>query len=156
MKKILAILTVCMLMTTIAVHAQSTVVVRRPGLLTDLIGVTGALLTLPIAVAEGVALGVAETADALLTGTETVYYTAPAPVYTAPAPVVVAPAPVVVAPAVVNPAPVYVAPAPVVVAPPVVQTTTVTRTVTTTRTTVTRPAYDVVVPPRRVVVRHRW
>ena len=144
-KKILAILTVCMLLTTAAVHAQSTVVVRRSGLLTDLVGVTGALLTLPIAVAEGVALGVAETADALLTGTETVYYTSPAPVYAAPAPVVVAPAPVVVAPA-----PVYTAPAPVVVTRPAVQTT-VTRTVTTTTTTVTRPSYEIVVPPRRIV-----
>ena len=135
-KMILTILTVCALMT--AAHAQTTVVVRRPGLLTDLVGVTGALLTLPIAVAEGVALGVAETADALLTGTTTVY-TTPAPVYAAPAPV-------------------YVAPAPVVVPAPVQTTTTVTRTRTTsvtTTTTVTRPAYEVVVPRHRVV-RYRW
>lgn len=144
-KAILAILTACALMTT--AHAQTVVVHRSPGVLTDLVGVSGALLTLPIAVAEGVALGVAETADALLTGTTTVY-TTPAPVYVAPAP----------APVVVAPAPVYVAPSPVVVAPaPVQTTTTVTRTVTTTRTTtVTRPSYEVVVPRQRVIRYRHW
>lgn len=146
-KAILAILTACALMTS--VHAQTVVVHRSPGVLTDLVGVAGALLTLPIAVAEGVALGVAETADAILTGSTTVY-TTPAPVYVAPAPapVVVAPAPVYVAPA---PAPVVVAPA------PVQTTTTVTRTVTTTRTTtVTRPSYEVVVPRQRVIRYRHW
>ena len=146
-KMILAVLTVCALMTTASVHAQTTVVVKRPGLLSGLVDTAEALLLLPFAVAEGVVVGTAEAADAILNGTTTVY-TTPATVYASPAPVVVTPAPVVA------PAPVVVTPAPVVVAPATVQTTvTRTRTVstsTTTTTTVTRPAYDVVVP-RRVV-----
>ena len=136
-KMILTILTACTLMTTASVHAQTTVVVQRPGLLSGLVDTAEALLLLPLAVAEGVVVGTAEAADAILNGTTTVY-TTPAPVV-APAPVVVAPAPVVVAPA------------PVVVPAPV-QTTTVTRTRTVTTTTVVRPAYEVVVPARRVVV----
>ena len=129
-KKILALLTVCALMATASVHAQTTVVVKRPGLLSGLVDTAEALLLLPLAVAEGVVVGTAEAADAVLNGTTTVYTTAPATVYASPAPVVVTPAPVV-------------APAPV-------QTTTVTRT--TTVTTVVRPSYEVVVPHRRVVV----
>ena len=162
-KKILALLTVCALMATASVHAQTTVVVKRPGLLSGLVDTAEALLLLPLAVAEGVVVGTAEAADAVLNGTTTVYTTAPATVYASPAPVVVTPAPVVApAPVVVTPAPVIapapivvtpapvVAPAPVVVAPAPVQTTTVTRT--TTVTTVVRPSYEVVVPHRRVVV----
>ena len=138
-KKIFAFLTVCTLMSTVAVHAQTTVVVKRPGLFSGLVDTAEALLLLPLAVAEGVAVGTVEAADAVLNGTTTVYTTTPATVYASPAPVVVAPAPVVT-------------PAPVVVAPTPVQTTTVTRTRTTTVTTVTRPAYEVIVPHRRVVV----
>ena len=143
-KMILAVLTVCTLLTSSAVHAQTTVVVQRPGLLSGLVDTAEALLLLPFAVAEGVVVGTAEAADALLNGTTTVYTTPT--VYTAPAPVVVAPPPVV------TPAPVVVAPAPapVVVAP--VQATTVTRTRTTTVTTVVRPAPVVVAPTRHVVV----
>lgn len=136
-KKILALLTVCALMATASVHAQTTVVVKRPGLLSGLVDTAEALLLLPLAVAEGVVVGTAEAADAVLNGTTTVYTTAPATVYASPAPVVVTPAPVA-------------APAPVVVAPAPVQTTTVSRT--TTVTTVVRPSYEVVVPHRRVVV----
>ena len=132
-KKILALLTVCALMATASVHAQTTVVVKRPGLLSGLVDTAEALLLLPLAVAEGVVVGTAEAANAVLNGTTTVYTTAPATVYASPAPVVVTPAPVVVAPA-------------------PVQTTTVTRTRTTTVTTVVRPSYEVVVPHRRVVV----
>lgn len=143
-KMILAILTVCALMTSASVHAQTTVVVRRPGLLSGLVDTAEALLLLPLAVAEGVVIGTAEAADAVLNGTTTVY-TTPSPVVVAPAPVVVAPAPVVA------PSPVVVTPAPVVVPAPV-QTTTVTRTRTVTTTTVVRPSYEVVVPARRVIV----
>ena len=142
-KMILAILTACTLMTTASVHAQTTVVVQRPGLLSGLVDTAEALLLLPLAVAEGVVVGTAEAADAVLNGTTTVY-TTPSPVVVAPAPVAVAPAPLVA------PAPVVVTPAPVVVPAPV-QTTTVTRTRIIT-TTVVRPAYEVVVPARRVVV----
>lgn len=134
-KMILAILSVCALMTSASVHAQTTVVVHRPGLFSGLVDTAEALLLLPLAVAEGVVVGTAEAADAVLNGTTTVY--------TSPSPVVVAPAPVVVAP-----------PAPVVVTPAPVQTTTVTRTSTITTTTVVRPAYEVVVPSRRVIVTH--
>ena len=141
-KKILAFLTVCALMTTASVHAQTTVVVKRPGLLSGLVDTAEALLLLPLAVAEGVVVGTAEAADAVLNGTTTVY-TTPATVYASPAPVVVTPAPVVA------PAPVVVTPAPVVVPAPV-QTTTVTRT--TSVTTVVRPSYEVVVPRRHVVI----
>ena len=141
-KTILAFLTVCALMATASVQAQTTVVVKRPGLLSGLVDTAEALLLLPLAVAEGVVVGTAEAADAVLNGTTTVY-TTPATVYASPAPVVVTPAPVVA------PAPVVVTPAPVVVPAPV-QTTTVTRT--TTVTTVVRPSYEVVVPHRRVVV----
>lgn len=151
-KKILALLTVCALMATASVHAQTTVVVKRPGLLSGLVDTAEALLLLPLAVAEGVVVGTAEAADAILNGTTTVYTTTPATVYASPAPVVVSPAPVVApAPVVITPAPV-VAPAPVVVTPAPVQTTTVTRTRTTTVTTVVRPSYEVVVPHRHVVV----
>ena len=97
-KTILAVLTVCALMSATAAHAQTTVVVQRPGLLSGLVDTAEALLLLPFAVAEGVVVGTVEAADAVLNGTTTVY-TAPAPVYTAPAPVVVAPPPPVVAPA---------------------------------------------------------
>ena len=142
-KKILAFLTVCALMATASVQAQTTVVVKRPGLLSGLVDTAEALLLLPLAVAEGVVVGTAEAADAVLNGTTTVY-TTPSPVVVAPAPVAVAPAPLVA------PAPVVVTPAPVVVPAPV-QTTTVTRTRIIT-TTVVRPAYEVVVPARRVVV----
>ena len=132
-KMILAILTACALMTTASVHAQTTVVVQRPGLLSGLVDTAEALLLLPLAVAEGVVVGTAEAADAILCGSTTVY-TAPAPVVVSPAPVVVAPAPV--------------------------QTTTVTRTrtttvSTTTTTTTTLPSYEVIVPTRRVV-RYRY
>ena len=130
-KKILAILTVCALMTAASVHAQTTVVVQRPGLLSGLVDTAEALLLLPLAVAEGIVVGTAEAADTILNGSTTVY-TTPAPM--------------------VAPAPVVVAPAPVVVAPAPVQTTTVTRTRTTTVTTVVRPSYEVVVPRRHVVV----
>ena len=150
-KKILAVLTVCALMATASVHAQTTVVVKRPGLLSGLVGTAEALLLLPLAVAEGVVVGTAEAADAILNGTTTVY-TTPATVYASPAPVVVTPAPIVApAPVVVTPAPVVV-PAPAVVTPAPVQTTTVTRT--TSVTTVVRPSYEVVVPRRHVVVTH--
>jgi hypothetical protein len=138
-KKILALLTVCALMATASVHAQTTVVVKRPGLLSGFVDTAEALLLLPLAVAEGVVVGTAEAADAILNGTTTVYTTTPATVYASPAPVVVSPAPVV-------------APAPVVVTPAPVQTTTVTRTRTTTVTTVVRPSYEVIVPHRHVVV----
>ena len=146
MKKL--ILSIVGLMTLTAVHAQQTIVVERPGIFTDLVSAAGALVTLPLAVAEGLVAGTAEAAGSLLFGSTEVIVT-PAPIVVppqvvAPAPVVVAPqivapAPVVVAPQVVAPAPVVVAPQIVAPAPAVIPSTTVITTnngYTTPRTTV--------------------
>ena len=122
MKKL--ILSIVGLMTLTAVHAQQTIVVERPGIFTDLVSAAGALVTLPLAVAEGLVAGTAEAAGSLLFGSTEV---------------VVTPAPVVVAPQVVAPAPVVVAPQIVAPAPAVIPSTTVITTnngYTTPRTTV--------------------
>ena len=146
MKKL--ILSIVGLMTLTAVHAQQTIVVERPGIFTDLVSAAGALVTLPLAVAEGLVAGTAEAAGSLLFGSTEVVVTPPpvvvAPQVVAPAPVVVAPqvvapAPVVVAPQFVAPAPVVVAPQVVAPAPAVIPSTTVITTnngYTTPRTTV--------------------
>lgn len=83
------------LMAVTAVHAQQTVVIERPGVLTDLAFAAGAILTLPLATAEGIVVGAAEAAGSLLHGSTTVIVTPPA---------VRVPAPVVVESAVVVPA----------------------------------------------------
>ena len=175
-KMILSLIATCALFST--VHAQTTVVVQRPGLLTDLADAVGSLIALPVALAEGIVVGTAEAAGAIIHGSSDVYVVQPAPVV-APAPVVVQPAPVVApAPVIVQPAPVVapapvvvqpapvVAPAPVVVQPaPVVATQTATTTITTTTrspgglvtTTVTRPvsSYELGVPVAPVPVEYR-
>ena len=149
-KMILSLIATCALFST--VHAQTTVVVQRPGLLTDLADAVGSLIALPVALAEGIVVGTAEAAGAIIHGSSDVYVVQPAPVV-APAPVVVQPAPVV-------------APAPVVVQPaPVVATQTATTTITTTTrspgglvtTTVTRPvsSYELGVPVAPVPVEYR-
>ena len=122
MKKL--ILSIVGLMTLTAVHAQQTIVVERPGIFTDLVSAAGALVTLPLAVAEGLVAGTAEAAGSLLFGSTEV---------------VVTPAPVVVPPQVVASAPVVVAPQIVAPAPAVIPSTTVITTnngYTTPRTTV--------------------
>ena len=63
MKKL--ILSIVGLMTLTAVHAQQTIVVERPGIFTDLVSAAGALVTLPLAVAEGLVAGTAEAAGSL-------------------------------------------------------------------------------------------
>ena len=155
MKKL--ILSIVGLMTLTAVHAQQTIVVERPGIFTDLVNAAGALVSLPVAVAEGLVTGTVEAASSLICGSTEVVVTAPPVVVSTPAPYprVVAPAPVVVAPQVVAPAPVVV-PSTTVITTNNGCTTPRTTIVTTYRdgtvTSVTRnaSAYElgpVVIPP---------
>ena len=141
-----------------ALHAQTTVVVERPGILSDLAGAVGALVSLPVALAEGIVIGTAEAAGAILHGSTDVYVVQQ--------PQVVTPAPVVVTqPQVVAPAPVVVTPQRVVTPAPVVVTRPATTTITTTTrsaggivtTTVTRPvsSYELGVPLAPVPVEYR-
>ncbi|MBR2963303.1 MAG: hypothetical protein IKC53_03760 [Lentisphaeria bacterium] len=111
-KTVIAIMISCALATTI--HAQQTLVVQHPSILTELASAAGTLAVLPLALAEGVMVGTAEAAGSLIHGSTQVIVT-PAPVVAAPA--VVAPAPVVIQPQVQVVSSVQVAPAPVVVAP---------------------------------------
>ena len=112
MKKLFfAILAFCAVLST--VHAQQTIVIRRPGILTDLAEAAGAIATLPLAVAEGVMIGTAEAAGTLLHGSNRVVVT-PAPVVM-PAPLVVSTPAVVQVPVAVQPR--AIVPAPVVTAP---------------------------------------
>lgn len=148
-----------------ALHAQTTVVVERPGILSDLASAVGTLVSLPVALAEGIVVGTAEAAGAILHGSTDVYVVQQ--------PQVVAPAPVVVAqPQVYAPAPVVVQQPQIVVTPqrvvtpaPVVVTRPATTTITTTTrsaggivtTTVTRPvsSYELGVPLAPVPVEYR-
>ena len=139
-KTILAILVFCAV--TSVVHAQQTVIIRRPGILTDLAEAAGAIAALPLVLAEGIVEGTAEAAGALLHSSTQVIVTPPPAA--APALVVVS-APVVVQPSVqvVAPAPVVVQPRVQVVAPAaaVPPTTTIVTTYGDgTSVTVTRPA----------------
>ena len=84
------------LMAVTAVHAQQSVVIERPGVLTDLASATGAIVALPLAAVEGIVVGTVEATGALIHGSTTVVVTDPA--VRVSAPVVVEPA-VVVAPA---------------------------------------------------------
>lgn len=150
MKKLALILTLAICATF--AHAQTTVVVQRPGLLTDLAGVAGALVAAPVIAAEGIVTGAVEATGALLHGTTNVY-------------VVSQTQTVVTTPSIVTTAPIVteVVPAPVVVPPPrlPVSTTTITTTTVgyggTVTTTVTRPTsgYERVIPqypPRTNIV----
>ena len=67
MKKIILTLTVGLLAFT-AAHAQQTVVIQQPGVFTDLASAVGAIVTLPIAVVEGIVVGTAEAAGSLIRG----------------------------------------------------------------------------------------
>ena len=67
MKKIILTLTVGLLAFT-AAHAQQTVVIQQPGVFTDLASAAGAIVTLPIAVVEGIVVGTAEAAGSLIRG----------------------------------------------------------------------------------------
>ena len=126
MKKLILTLTIG-LMAVSATHAQQTVVIQRPGVFTDLASAAGAIITLPLAVVEGVVVGTADAAGSLIHGSTEI--------------VVVPPAKPIPGTTVYVPAPPQCSPSPVVVphAPAVIPTTTI---ITTHRdgtvTTVTR------------------
>ena len=91
------------LLTFTAVHAQ-TVVIQRPGLLTDLATAASAIVALPLAAVEGIAVGTVEAAGSLINGSTPIIVAPPA--RTAPAPIIVAPTPAMVtSPVIVTPVP---------------------------------------------------
>ncbi|MBP5307474.1 MAG: hypothetical protein J6Y79_05435 [Paludibacteraceae bacterium] len=118
---------------------QQTVVIERPGILTDLASAAGAIVALPAAV-EGIVVGSVEAAGSLFHVSTQIVVVPPA--RAVPVPIIVAPAPVMVAPPVV-----------VKTAPVAVPTTTIVTTHSNgTVTTVTRQAsaYElgpVILPP---------
>lgn len=137
-KLILALILGLMAVTTI--HAQQTVVIERPGVLTDLASAAGAIVALSLAAVEGIIVGTVEAADTLIHGSTQIVVAPPA--RAVPAPIIVTSAPVMVAPPVV-----------VKTAPVAVPTTTIVTTHSNgTVTTVTRQAsaYElgpVILPP---------
>jgi hypothetical protein len=169
MKKLTIVFAI--MFTAIFAHAQQTVIVQRPGILTDLVGAAGALIELPVALAEGIAVGTAEAAGALINGSTSVYVVPQAPVATTPVvtavpgyttPIVMTPAPVAKPVPVVPAAPPVLA-VPVPAAPPAIPTVVPSSSVTITSyspsgvVSVTRPvsAYEtgnITVP---VPVEHR-
>jgi len=56
----------------IPVHAQQTVVIERPGVLSDLASAVSAIVALPIVAVEGIVVGTAEATGSLLHGSTTV------------------------------------------------------------------------------------
>ena len=77
MKKFILTLTIGLLAFT-AAHAQQTVVIQRPGVFTDLASAAGAIVTLPLAAIEGVAVGATEAAGSLIHGSTQIVVTPPA------------------------------------------------------------------------------
>ena len=87
MKKTLFALTLCIMICT-GVHAQQTVIVQHPGIITDITTATGTILSLPFAFAEGIVVGTAEAVGSLLHGsTEVIVVQSATPV---PTPLVIA------------------------------------------------------------------
>lgn len=111
------------LLTFTAVHAQQTVVIERPGVLSDLASAAGAIIALPLAAVEGIVIGTVEATGSLIHGSNRIVV-APQP-WTTPAPIIVAPAPVMVTP------PTIITPAPVAVPTTTIITTHVDGAVTT-------------------------
>lgn len=127
MKKIILTLAIGLMAVT-AAHAQQVVVIERPGILSDLTSATGAIISLPFAVIEGVVDGTVEAAGSLIHGSTRIVVTPPGK--PAPAPIAATPASVVVTPS-----------ATVKTAPAVIPTTTIVTTHSDgTVTTVTRHA----------------
>ena len=119
------------LLTFSAVHAQ-TVVIQRPGILTDLASAAGTIVALPFAAVEGIVVGTAEAAGSLIHGSTQIVVAPPASAVLAP--IIVAPAPVAETP--VTPVPVAL---PCI--PAAIPTTTIITTHSDgTVTTVTRQA----------------
>lgn len=96
-KLILALILGLMAVTTI--HAQQTVVIERPGVLTDLASAAGAIVALSLAAVEGIIVGIVEASDTLIHGSTQIVVAPPA--RAVPAPIIVTSAPVMVAPPVV-------------------------------------------------------
>jgi len=111
------------LLTFTSVHAQQTVVIERPGVLSDLASVASAIIALPLAAVEGIVVGTVGATGSLIHGTTQVVV-APQP-RTAPVPIIIAPAPVMVTP------PVIITPAPVAVPTATIITTHGDGTITT-------------------------
>lgn len=82
-----------------SLHAQQTVVIERPGILTDLASAAGAIVALPLAAVEGIVVGSVEAAGSLFHVSTQIVVVPPA--RAVPVPIIVAPAPVMVAPPVV-------------------------------------------------------
>ena len=124
MKKLTLALILGLLFFT-SLHAQQTVVIERPGILTDL---ATALIGVPANAVTGIVTGTVEAAGSLIHGSTEIIVMPPARPDLSPT--VVAPAPIVVSP-----------PAVVTTAPAVVPTTTIVTTHSDgTITTVTRQA----------------
>ena len=73
------------LLTFTAVHAQQTVVIQHPGILTDLATAAGAIVAMPLAAVEGIVIGTTEAAGSLVHGSTQIVVTPPAIVTTPPA-----------------------------------------------------------------------
>ena len=126
-----------------SLYAQQTVVIERPGVLTDLANAAGTIVALPLAVVEGIVVGTTEAAGSLLHGSTQVIVTVPAKPVPTPTVIVTVPAKPVPTPTVIVPAPPIVTSPPVMVAPSsaVIPTTTIVTTHSDgTVTTVTRQA----------------
>ena len=63
------------LMAVTAAHAQQTVIVQRPSIITDIATATGTILSLPFAFAEGVVVGTVEAAGSLIHGSTEIVVT---------------------------------------------------------------------------------
>ena len=103
------------LMAVTAAHAQQTVVIERPGILTDLATAAGTIVTLPLATVEGFVVGTAEAAGSLIHGSTEIVVVPPARPVSPP--IVVTPAPVMATP-----------PTAVTLAPAAIPTTTIVTT----------------------------
>ena len=106
-----------------SLHAQQTVVIERPGILTDLASAAGAIVALPLAAVDGIVVGSVEAAGSLFHVSSQIIVVPPA--RAVPVPIIIAPAPVMVAP------PVVVKTAPAVVPSTTIITTHSDGTVTT-------------------------
>ncbi len=100
MKKLILTLAIGLMAVT-AVHAQQVFVIERPGIFTDLASTAGAIVTLPLAAIEGVAVGAAEAAGSLIHGPTQIVVTSPGKptpntTVCVPAPVIVPRAPAVI------------------------------------------------------------
>ena len=127
MKKMFLALILCTMICA-CVHAQQTIIVQRPGIFTDLASAAGSIITLPLAVVEGIVVGSADAAGYLIHGSTEIVVVPPAkPVPGTTVPVVAVP---------VHQASVVVPRAPAVIP----TTTIVTTNGDGTVTTVTRSA----------------